>query len=411
MSGNVAEYVFDAYYGLIEGIREDGTNMGVEIALPAFSRGVLLELCESAVEHFKQGKALLRLEGPVVVVGDIHGDLRDLMRILHAQGSWYDTKFLFLGDYIDRGEFQIEVITFLLAFAIQYPSQVFLLRGNHECESINEMYGFHDQVTSRYSERLWREFNRVFTYLPLAAVISDRIFCVHGGLSPDLVTLKDVESLSPPIRDTYQQMIFDMLWSDPDDYVLGFFGCQYGRSIVYGPSAVEGFLARNNLTTILRAHESINSGCQALMKGKVITVFSSSGYGSADSLAGYVRVQSDLEITMMTLPPFPRVPRQAMTFTPMTGKPITESRPVILRPSLGRGGDRLREFSSPTARKKDVVMTWIPEQSGGDSAQQLQGREGEGDSKSPGRPENGLVHSSTLPRLSRLPSLPSLPNH
>lgn len=176
-------------------------------------------------------------------------------------------------------------------------------------------------VSERYGARVWRAFNGVFTYLPLAAVISDRVFCVHGGLSRSVVKLEDVESLPLPIEDTEQLMISEMLWSDPAEGACSFVENRYARGLIYGRLAVDDFLAANCLTAILRAHESTPWGCRPMFNGRLITIFSSSGYTSLTSLAGYVRVLARGQIDMMTIGPFERVGKTEVKFAPLRKKP------------------------------------------------------------------------------------------
>ena len=124
--------------------------------------------------------------------GDIHGQYPDLLRLFDHGKYPPESNYLFLGDYVDRGKFSLEVICLLMAYKIKYPRNFFLLRGNHECSSINRIYGFYDECTvfsnlgkRRYNIKLWKLFIDVFNCLPVAALIDDRILCMHGGLSPN----------------------------------------------------------------------------------------------------------------------------------------------------------------------------------------------------------------------------------
>ena len=129
----------------------------------------------------------LELEAPVQIVGDVHGQYIDLLRIFETCGFPPSANYLFLGDYVDRGKNGLEVIVLLLAYKVKYPENFFLLRGNHECASINRIYGFYDECKRRYSVKLWKRFQGVFNVLPFAAVVDEKIFCIHAGLSPDQV--------------------------------------------------------------------------------------------------------------------------------------------------------------------------------------------------------------------------------
>lgn len=130
------------------------------------------------------------------ISGDIHGQYGDLLRLFEYGGFPPDANYLFLGDYVDRGKQSLETICLLLAYKIKYPENFFLLRGNHECASINRIYGFYDECKRRFNIRLWKTFTDCFNCLPVAALIDDKILCMHGGLSPDLTNL-DRSSVRP----------------------------------------------------------------------------------------------------------------------------------------------------------------------------------------------------------------------
>jgi serine/threonine-protein phosphatase PP1 catalytic subunit len=131
----------------------------------------------------------IELEAPIKICGDIHGQFSDLLRLFEYGGYPPEANYLFLGDYIDRGKQSLEVICLLFLYKIKYKENFFLLRGNHEASQINRMYGFYDECKRKYSIRLWKEFQDVFNCLPIAALIDDKILCMHGGLSPELVTV------------------------------------------------------------------------------------------------------------------------------------------------------------------------------------------------------------------------------
>jgi serine/threonine-protein phosphatase PP1 catalytic subunit len=103
---------------------------------------------------------------------------------------------------VDRGKHSLETICLLLAYKIKYPENFFLLRGNHECASINRIYGFYDECKNmliagrrRYNIKLWKTFTDCFNCLPVAALIDDKILCMHGGLSPDLQSIEQIKKI------------------------------------------------------------------------------------------------------------------------------------------------------------------------------------------------------------------------
>jgi serine/threonine-protein phosphatase PP1 catalytic subunit len=158
----------------------------------------------------------LSVPAPLNIVGDIHGQFTDLLQFLKKGGDPSRHRYLFLGDYVDRGPHSVEVMTILLCLKNLYPETVFLLRSNHETRDVSLLYGFYDECKARYSEDLWNQFNEVFQFLPLAAVVADRIFCVHGGISRELRSVADIQRLGRPLNVPEFGLIVDLLWTDPD---------------------------------------------------------------------------------------------------------------------------------------------------------------------------------------------------
>ena len=146
-------------------------------------------LCKISREIFMEQPVFLELEAPIKICGDTHGQFSDLLRLFEYGGFPPEANYLFLGDYVDRGKNSLETIVLLLAYKVKFKENFFLLRGNHECGQINRIYGFYDECKRRFSIRIWKEFQDVFNCMPIAALIDDKILCMHGGLSPELVTI------------------------------------------------------------------------------------------------------------------------------------------------------------------------------------------------------------------------------
>jgi serine/threonine-protein phosphatase PP1 catalytic subunit len=187
--------------------------------------------------------------------GDIHGQYPDLLRLFEYGGFPPDSNYLFLGDYVDRGKQSIETICLLLAYKIKFPDNFFLLRGNHECASINRIYGFYDECKRRFSVRLWKTFTDCFNCLPVAAVVDDKILCMHGGLSPEMDSLDQIRAIERPADVPDQGLLCDLLWSDPDRDTKGWGDNDRGVSYTFGADRVTEFLKKHDLDLVCRAHQ------------------------------------------------------------------------------------------------------------------------------------------------------------
>ena len=190
--------------------------------------------------------------------GDIHGQYSDLLRLFEYGGFPPNANYLFLGDYVDRGKQSLETICLLLAYKIKFPENFFLLRGNHECASINRIYGFYDECKRRFNVRLWKIFTDCFNCLPVAALIDDKILCMHGGLSPDLTNLDQIRNLTRPTDVPDSGLLCDLLWSDPSRDVKGWGMNDRGVSYTFGSDSVSEFLMKNDMDLVCRAHQVSN---------------------------------------------------------------------------------------------------------------------------------------------------------
>ena len=355
-----------------------------DLKIPRFSESIIFNLLHNALLFYKnKNSPLLKLDRhninknnassskktdekkandvrPVTIIGDLHGNLHDLLRIWISVGNIFEKRILFLGDFVDRGEFQLETITLLLALKLEYPDFVYLIRGNHEFAEVNSVQNsrlncfLQEILNSGYSESLYDKFNEVFNWLPIACVIDDTAFCVHGGISPQLCNVNQIEELTLPItsftdQPSYKQnanfvtdhnndevifkcnsdskaakkeslkteLIADLMWSDPTKNIPGYIESGRGIGKYYGYLATRHFLSLNQMKYIIRAHQNIESGIRLMHDGKCITVFSSSGY-SNENLCGYIELDSNDEIQKFRLKPIWKVMRNTANFIHLT---------------------------------------------------------------------------------------------
>ncbi|WOL16471.1 serine/threonine-protein phosphatase [Canna indica] len=278
------------------------------------------ELCHAAEQIFMQEPTVLQLKAPIKVFGDLHGQFGDLMRLFDEYGfpstagdiTYID--YLFLGDYVDRGQHSLETITLLLALKIEYSENVHLIRGNHEAADINALFGFRLECIERMGESdgiwAWTRFNQLFNYLPLAALIEKKIICMHGGIGRSINSVEQIEKLERPINmDVGSIVLMDLLWSDPteNDSIEGLRPNARGPGLVtFGPDRVTEFCKRNKLQLIIRAHECVMDGFERFAQGQLITLFSATNYcGTANNAGAILVVGRGLVIVPKLIHPLP----------------------------------------------------------------------------------------------------------
>nr|CAG4636059.1 EOG090X03S1 [Eubosmina coregoni]SVE69715.1 EOG090X03S1 [Eubosmina coregoni] len=234
-------------------------------------------------ELFKSQPSMIDVTIPedqkFTVCGDIHGQFYDLMNIFKLNGlPSTENPFLFNGDFVDRGSFSVECIFTLFGFKLLYPNHFFMARGNHESQTMNQMYGFEGEVKSKYSMQMAELFTEVYNWLPLAHCLNQRVLVMHGGLfSRDEISLDDIRVTDRNRQPPEEGIMCELLWSDPQP-MKGRSPSKRGVGIQFGPDVTARFLERNHLDYVIRSHEVKSDGYEVAHDGKCITVFSAPNY-------------------------------------------------------------------------------------------------------------------------------------
>ncbi|EKM77729.1 hypothetical protein AGABI1DRAFT_76707 [Agaricus bisporus var. burnettii JB137-S8] len=271
-----------------------------DLKIHFFKEGRLCEhhalwLIEHASTLLKRDANLVHLTGAVTICGDIHGQYYDLMKLFEVGGKIGETTFCFLGDYVDRGNFGIECLLYLYALKMWWPKKFILLRGNHECRHLTEYFTFKRECLHKYSSTVYEACIASFNCLPVSALVDRKFLCVHGGISPDLHTLKDIEDMDRFKEPGSHGLLCDLLWADP----ISCYGTEQGsvpRGTMFVPNSNRGcsysytydavcsFLDRNGLLSLVRGHEAQDAGYTMYRKSpskkfpSLITIFSAPNY-------------------------------------------------------------------------------------------------------------------------------------
>ncbi|MDJ0272474.1 MAG: metallophosphoesterase [Candidatus Caldarchaeum sp.] len=234
----------------------------------------LPQLAEQVAEILRKEPSLLRTDSsPLLVVGDTHGDVDSTKKALDYADE-KDAVAVFLGDYVDRGPYQIENITLLFERKLAEPNRLLLLRGNHETLTMNTYYGFLDTVTRRHGLKTYQQFLKAFAQLPYALRWRD-VFFVHGGIARGLHMVEEVEKLERGEDDPEHPVAFQLLWNDPHPGVKGFAESDRGGGALYfGEDVFTSFMEQNGLRLLIRSHQPMPDGYRYIFGGRLLTVFS-----------------------------------------------------------------------------------------------------------------------------------------
>ena len=254
------------------------------------SKPDVIELTNLFRDIIKNEPNIVKLNDPVTIVGDLHGQYYDLLKWLEVGGNPENTKSLFLGDYVDRGSFSIEIVLLLMALKINFKNTIVMLRGNHECRQMTTNFNFKKECEVKYDAEIYNLFMETFDCLPLSCSINEKFISLHGGLSPDLKKIEDISIISRFQEPPKNGLMCDILWSDPIEKdedaknVLYMPNSARNCSYIFGAKATKPFLEKNKFLSIVRAHETQLEGFKMHKWNKdidfpsVITIFSAPNY-------------------------------------------------------------------------------------------------------------------------------------
>jgi len=267
----------------------------------------VLKLCTKAKDILVEEQNVHAVPLPTTVVGDIHGQFYDLLELFAVGGQVPEVNYVFMGDFVDRGYYSVETFLLLLALKVRYKNRVTLIRGNHESRQITQVYGFYDECLKKYGNTtVWKACEDVFDCLCLSALVGDAFLCVHGGLSPSLDTVDQIQELARYMEPPHEGPMCDLMWSDPDDDIQGWGISARGAGYVFGPDIADQFLYANSLELIARSHQLAMEGYKYFFNRLLVTVWSAPNYCyRCGNDAAIMTVKTTAELDFVQFKPCP----------------------------------------------------------------------------------------------------------
>ena len=265
------------------------------------SEQTLRKVCEKIKELLIEESNIQPVSAPVTICGDIHGQFYDLLELFRIGGDLPNTNYIFIGDFVDRGYNSVETIELLMLYKLKYPSHVTLLRGNHECRQITVVYGFLDEIVRKYgNSNPWNYCMEVFDLLPIGAIVESEIFCIHGGLSPEIRTIDQIRTIERNIELPNEGPFSDLMWSDPDNIDTWIMSSR-GAGWLFGAKVTKEFCHINGIDLITRAHQLIDQGYMYWFDEKLVTVWSAPNYCyRSGNIAAILEIGENLERNFKT---------------------------------------------------------------------------------------------------------------
>lgn len=269
-----------------------------------YSEENIIKLIIDVEKIFELESNLIHIsEGKTMVIGDLHGDFTTLQKIIQKLYQEDFKTLVFLGDYVDRGPKQVEVINALFYYKKLMPERIFLLRGNHEDPIINRQYGFYDEIRLKFlnNREIFRRYNQVFSRLPIAALTWNKVFCVHGGIPQELEHIEEINQLPQNQEEISNPITTQLLWNDPKEWVKDFKKSLRGPGIKnFGEHAFSEFMERNQIKYIIRSHERFKNGYKKYFGDKLISIFSSQSYSKrVSTVIGVINLSGEIEVVQI----------------------------------------------------------------------------------------------------------------
>lgn len=296
---------------------EDYCNLKVRLKVPLIPVVVLQDLIKEIGTILQAETTVLRIESPVIIVGDLSGQLVDLLRLLAENGFPDNQQYLFLGGYGNTGSFSLETVILVFVMKALWPNNVHLLRSSNEFREVCEKGGLGSDIQAMYKdEGIFAQFMRVFSFLPVAAVIDNDIICLNGGIGPSIRDFQSLQSIRRPCGFFNTPELLELFWSDPTESLPMFLPSSRGYGNLFGSTALSNFLGNLKLSMMIRSHQPVEEGCQSQFDGRLLTVFTGSSLTAPNAnKSGWIAIGMDRKVNIHTRNALRKLNREDVMFT------------------------------------------------------------------------------------------------
>ena len=317
----IVSQIVKANLALLQSDYDRLSNTPSDLKLPLFTNKDLNQLINAVIPVLDNDPVVLDLFTPIIVVGSIRGSIFDLYKIIQRFGLPPTRSYLFLGDFIDGGQFSLETITFLYALKVVYPRNIYLLCGPHEIEAVSHTRQLFKEIQQiDQSGSLYQNFVESFKHLPLAALLFSTIFCSAGGITSDFQLIQDLMDVPKPFPNDRLSQINQFLRSEANSSCIGFM--HNNKKCLFGQYSFDKFMQQNRLNLLITGNLFSMDGIKYLFGNKLCSIFSISNFKNKLNHCGVLAIFGSDDYKPIKLPVLPFIPRNSVTFTQCNAQDI-----------------------------------------------------------------------------------------
>ena len=303
--------IFNAYLAPLKSNISEYAEKKLRLRIPKVPYSQFEKLIKNAESIFSEEPNILMLssESTIHVVGCLYGHLLDLLAILKMYGVPPQSRYLFLGNFINQGEFSLETLILIFTLKVMFPEHVFIIRGDQETKDVCVLQEFYNELISEYDDKLFFPIVKVFSQMPLAAIIDGKVLCVSGGIGINVQDINTINEIKRPAVLMNNAALIEILFSDPTEFLPMFMPASRGFGNLFGENATADFLKKIKFQTLIRGRQ-LEMGVKSYFNNACYSVCSAS---TKESLPGIITISNE-QINTHELKKLDFLPRNDVVF-------------------------------------------------------------------------------------------------